>query len=142
MDIYHIFGRDLDCAAANIAHCVSLLLYLCSNEPDSLVPLPRPSVQRNKQQQIILPPLAAQEWYIGAKFGAAYRQTIASDNERQQSGSRHAVRPHVRRAHWHGYWHGKRTAKHRDYKLKWLPPVMVAVDDAQDLPVVVHPVAK
>ena len=36
------------------------------------------------------------------------------------------VRPHVRRAHWHGYWKGKSTEK--EFILKWIPATLVNAD--------------
>ncbi|MCD8491987.1 MAG: hypothetical protein LRY51_08830, partial [Geovibrio sp.] len=33
-------------------------------------------------------------------------------------------RPHLRRAHWHGYWTGPRDGE-QSFILKWLPPVFV-----------------
>ena len=52
-------------------------------------------------------------------------------------------RAHVRRAHWHGFWTGPRDperAEERRFDLRWLPPIPVAVDDVNDLPVTVRPV--
>lgn len=34
------------------------------------------------------------------------------------------VSPHVRRAHWHGYWLGKRDNP-TDLVIKWIAPVIV-----------------
>lgn len=39
-------------------------------------------------------------------------------------------RPHVRRAHWHGFWSGPRKSeKQRTFSVQWLPPIAVAMVD-------------
>jgi hypothetical protein len=45
---------------------------------------------------------------------------------------RHA-RPHVRQAHWHGYWHGKREGVSREFRMHWVAPVLVNATGAEDL---------
>ena len=49
-------------------------------------------------------------------------------------------RPHVRRAHWHGFWSGPRESDARKLSLKWLPPIQDNLDLGDDLPAVVRPV--
>lgn len=41
----------------------------------------------------------------------------------EEKAHRH-VSPHVRRAHWHGYWLGKRDNP-TDLVIKWIAPVIV-----------------
>ena len=73
------------------------------------------------------------------RMGAALRGALNSHSAGSSvDGS--GVRPHVRRAHWHGYWYGPREGE-RNFKLKWLPPVAVKIDSVDDLPVVVREVA-
>jgi len=44
----------------------------------------------------------------------------------------------VRRAHWHHYWIG--TKEKRELIPKWLPPILVNVDDPDDLIPAIRPV--
>ena len=59
---------------------------------------------------------------IGKRLGGKIR----SYNERiGQSDSRvsNRKRPHIRRGHWHGYWHG--TGQDKEFKIKWQPAIFV-----------------
>ncbi|ASU03544.1 putative mycothiosynthase [Erwinia phage vB_EamM_RisingSun] len=38
--------------------------------------------------------------------------------------------PHIRKAHWHGYWIGPRVGE-RDYIYHWIPPVIVSGSEAE-----------
>jgi hypothetical protein len=42
------------------------------------------------------------------------------------------VAPHVRAAHWHHFWKGPRDGA-RELVLRWLPPILVKMDEAPDL---------
>lgn len=55
-------------------------------------------------------------FYLGQEMGTRIREARASSHK----GS---VAPHIRRAHWHGYWTGKGRTK---YKLNYLHPAIVA----------------
>lgn len=73
---------------------------------------------------------------MGVRLGAALRRAYQAEQtgaERPHAGPR----PHVRRAHWHGYWSGPRDGARR-YDLRWLPPIAVALSDANELPAVVR----
>ena len=37
--------------------------------------------------------------------------------------------PHVRKAHWHHFWTGKRNSDERKLILKWLPPAFINADE-------------
>ncbi|MGC6378155.1 hypothetical protein ACNO7L_10190 [Bisgaard Taxon 45] len=60
-----------------------------------------------------------------------------------KNGSHKTRRPHIRRAHWHGYWTGKRDEpENRKFDLKWLPPFAVGLKDGAEIPAVVHKIKK
>lgn len=119
-------GREM------IPRLLSLLLYLCSSEPDLTRPMPpAPGAGRRvsprPQQQPTL-------WPVGLRIGAALRD--AERAEREAGGGSHASpRPHMRRAHWHRYRVGEGRAS---LALRWVAPVAVG---AGDTPAVVRPVA-
>lgn len=120
---------------------LSLLLYLCSEEPD----LPdeyAPSPVRQKvagTQRRIVPPEAVRCWSVGVRLGAVFRKAKDATREPVGSASPTTVRPHVRRAHWHTYWVGSRG--NQEPRLKWLSPILVGAKTAGDaLPAVVRPV--
>jgi len=99
-----------------------------------------PEITKTKSGPRLFPPNQPITWDVGLRMGAALRiAQRAHLNNPLGGGIR--VRPHVRRAHWHGYWHGPREGG-RNFKLKWLPPVAVKVDSEDALAVLVREVAK
>jgi len=130
---------------------VSLLLYLCSQAAEigdgTHAPRnPQPKTVRGLARQF--PADKPTTWEVGVRLGAALRQARRSEEaENAEKGSSSAgPRPHIRRAHWHGFWTGSREGDHRSGKekrrfdLRWLPPIAVKVTDASVLPAVVRPV--
>ena len=80
------------------------------------------------------------EWDVAYRLGAALRRARSSEESRPSgSGAGRRKRAHVRRAHWHTYLTGPRSAKQKP-SIKWLPPIAVNVDDADNLPAVVREV--
>lgn len=56
-------------------------------------------------------------------YGEELREALERHNAAiRESGDR---KPHVRAAHWHGYWTGPRDGK-RNYIHHWIPPVIVS----------------
>ena len=128
---------------ADLARCLSLVLYLCSEEPDTPAPRARPLPRRDKRGAVIVEAVQPKVWDVGLRFGTQYRAWQGSHmSEGADSGHGGSVRPHVRRAHWHGYWYGKLDqAEKRTFRLRWLSPILVG-DHHGELPAVVHPVKK
>lgn len=119
--------------APMVERVLSLVLYLCSAEPDLKRRLPpRPGSGRKvspaPQQQPTL-------WPVGLRIGAALREYERAEGERGDPTGRR-VRPHLRRAHWHHYWAGKGR---EELVLRWVAPVAVGSGDA---PAVVRPVTE
>ena len=135
----------LDAAAimAKAGNIVPLILYICSANAEirqvkRVEPTPKPRKKRPPKM-----PLSPATWEVGYRIGAAIRAGRSKEEEidrgENRIGSGIPKRPHVRRAHWHGYWTGPRDGK-RLFSLKWLPPIPINVDTAGDGPVVIHPV--
>lgn len=112
---------------------VSLLLYLCSangeigngeESPDK----PRP--KKTKKGMRLFPPVDSKDWTVGERMGTTIRRASRSYSDSVEHGEayRQGPRPHVRRAHWHGYWVGPRDGE-RKFVLKWLPPIFVGESD-------------
>ncbi len=134
---------------AELAPLLSLLLYLCSTEPDvtgtsgaAWDPSTPAPVATRRHGPRFFGPDAPRAWDVGTRLGAALRAAY----QREQTGAdaaetgRH-VRPHVRRAHWHTYVLGPREKLDEQRReLRWLPPIPVAVSDFDILPSVIHPV--
>lgn len=111
----------------------SLLLYLCSNEPEidnlkkSNQNLKNIWQKSKKNNFKLFPPNKPKIWQIGETIGEQLRQTNIKVRTLSESDStgRH-VKVHVRRPHWHGYWKGSRTEQEkREFIYHWIPPMLV-----------------
>ncbi|WP_424411261.1 AcrVA2 family anti-CRISPR protein [Pasteurella sp. PK-2025] len=81
---------------------------------------------------------------VAVTIGNAIRLNKTESQERESRiGSHKSKRPHIRRAHWHGYWSGKKdNTGNRKYELKWLPPFAVGMKNGTEIPVVIHKIKK
>lgn len=120
---------------------LNILLFICSQASEigdehSKPELPMPV--KTKRGIRYFPPNEPKIWEVGVRIGAALK--LAKDSiSNDPSNTSRSVRPHIRRAHWHGYWHGK-LSEERYFKLKWIPPIAVKVEDVDNLPAVVRSV--
>lgn len=121
-----------DQIAAQLYGLVSLVLYLCSEEPeldDERAPgtsPSRPTPTKTKKGWRLFPATKPRIWTVAAKLGGQLRKNpIAGDGD--GDGGDRKVSPHIRQAHWHGYWLGKKDGERR-FKYKWLPPTLVSSD--------------
>lgn len=103
---------------------LSLLLYLCSEEPeiDNLKePLShpcRPQPKKIKKGFRLFPADKPRFWEVGKETGEKLRRAGYSID------SGRSVKAHLRRAHWHGFWTGPRKGE-RKFTYKWIPPIIV-----------------
>lgn len=126
-------------AARELAPLVSVLLYLCSEEPDiesaggdSRKPEnPQPTKTRRGVKEFAAPGVSA--WNVGWRIGAILRRV--SGRERAGGDGEHVgPRPHVRAAHWHTYLVG---AGRQRRILKWLSPILVGAS-SEELPATIR----
>lgn len=118
---------------------VSMLLYLCSEEPDIThkpSPMNQARIRRGKS------PYHPTIHHVGYRIGAAFRKAKAEREASQGTGG-HGVSPapHMRRAHWHTYWVGKENTPQRRQVVKWLPPIPVNVKSEDDIIPTIHRVS-
>lgn len=131
-----------------MAKVLSLLLYLCSEEPDygDKKPPVYSVPQKVKGKEKWFAPAWVKDWDVGVRIGAAIRKYRVEQTESEvgiSSGDRHTPkRPHIRRAHWHGFWQGKRTeVEQRKFILRWIPPTPVKIG-GEDMPAVIRQIKK
>lgn len=122
-----------------VGRVLSTVLYLVTTSaeisdparPSERPAMPRADTGRGARQSRL--------WEVGYRIGAALRAAeTGARGAGAAAGDRQSPRPHVRRAHWHHYWIGPRTAQ--TLALRWLPPVLVAGLDPDDLTTTVHEV--
>ncbi|MDP9474841.1 MAG: hypothetical protein M3R38_03975 [Actinomycetota bacterium] len=137
-------------AAEALAPLVSATLYLCAANAEIADasgrgrtpgnPVPKRVKKRVKK---LFAATEIREWDVAHRLGAAIRRaradTAAPAGSGDASDGRKRQRAHVRRAHWHTFMTGPRSGEQTPI-LKWLPPIAVNVDDADDLPAVVREV--
>ena len=122
---------------------VSLLLYLCSEEPeigDGNARPGNPSPKRTKAGWRLFPPDRPTTWDVGVRLGAALRRAhlrVQAGDTSAELTSRSSPRAHIRRAHWHTFLAGAGRSERR---LKWLPPIGVNIEDLSGLPSVIRQV--
>lgn len=114
-----------------IQHLLSLLLWLCAEEPDisniNGEPIPRfppviPTSRIHKKTGAFVPPNQPIIYDIGRRLGGeirSFRDKIEQSGEIKSSRKR----PHIRRGHWHGVWHG--PEKNKEFKAYWQPAIFV-----------------
>jgi hypothetical protein len=121
---------------------VSLLLYICSDEPEFAGPRgeaypQHPQVSRVKAGLRLFPANGPRLWQTGMKIGDRLEKerTKAEARAKEHKG----VMPHLRRAHWHGFWSGPRkkneTGKDvadRKFSHRWLPPIFVGSQEEEE----------
>lgn len=117
-----------------LTRLLSCLLWLCADEPHTTTtagePISRtdlklPRYAINKKTGAFVVPTAPTFIDVGKRFGSDFRQQKARlESERgDQSRTPSRKRPHIRKAHWHGYWKG--TGQAREFFYKWQPTVFV-----------------
>lgn len=104
---------------------VSLVLYICSVSADfGHYSTYRPAPIKTKRGPRIFPPTSPTIVETGKTTGAILRASRASYNTPASEGIGRKLLPHVRRAHWHGYWKGNPPR----FEIRWMPPILVKTD--------------
>lgn len=126
---------------------VSLVLYLCSEEPeigDGSARPGNPLPKRTRRGWRLFPADKPTTWNVGVRLGAALAaarlgEQTAREDQGGEGETRQRARPraHIRRAHWHTFLAG---AGRTEQRIKWLPPIGVNVRGAEDLPAVIRKV--
>lgn len=118
--------------ASQLNKFISLVLYVCSEQPEidnerepGVSPY-NPKPQKTKKGPLIFPAQKTKIWTVGKNTGEILRRQRMIVDSKPAVLDEHprAVRPHVRRAHWHGYWTGPKKAEQR-FVYKWIAPVIV-----------------
>ncbi len=102
---------------------ISIVLYLCSSEPD-VDPARMPNstdrvlpFRKGKKGNYLFTPDKPRIFHVGSTLGAKLRGAAAQ-------ASRKTVKTHLRRAHWHGFWKGPRSGE-RTFFYHWIPPLVI-----------------
>ena len=114
--------------------CAALLLYICAINADvsedktqkSICIQSKTSVPFTKPKDVFR---EICKWNVGFRIGNTFK-TFESDNASSGIGSK--KRPHVRRAHFHHYWVGKK-GEERKLVIKWISSMYVNASGCNDI---------
>ena len=106
------------------AQCLSLVLYLCCEEPDietinDELPI-RAKPTKTKKGFVLHPPKKPKVWHVGKNIS----EQIKLIND-YQNGKHNSPIAHIRKAHWHGVRTGKRGSVEEKLHYKWWPATLI-----------------
>lgn len=118
-----------------ISPCISLLLYLCSENSDisgdktRFTSRIKPTlIKTNKGLRMFAAP-GVTIWHVADSLGNKIREYHTVGN-----GSSHeSPRPHIRKAHWHTFLTGPKNNMQRSIILHWIPPLPINISKACSL---------
>jgi hypothetical protein len=140
---YAIIGTDEDAVASDdlTSLIAPILLYVCSADIDIEPRATRDSRRARQRKRMGL--VDPQVFDIGYRIGAtihSLRNIEEADgwDEALESGGHiptgQTKRPHIRRAHWHTYWIGRRShPSERKRIIKWIAPTIVNENELDEL---------
>ncbi len=138
-EISNFAALDLHEYAQSVTPLMNLVLYLCSvnaeiRDRSGLRERPqRPPMTRTRKGLRMFPPEEPTTWEAGWRLGAALRRAVDGAHKGHGDGSHASPRPHIRRAHWHSYWTGPKTAGERSIGIRWMPPVGVKTGEVHGI---------
>lgn len=114
---------------------VQILLLICQPEPDISEDKKQITSLNNrtypvkiKNQLRLFEAKKIKKFDVGHRTGNELRQSISNY---LNSGKK--VEPHLRRAHWHGYWKGSKKQNEQIFFYKWIPPILVSSEEDNHL---------
>jgi len=118
-----------------MARLLSLVLYLCSDDPD----VTRRQVPPGEGSARGRPAAPTEVMSAGFRLGAALRTAAAEYARTGGEGTGHRVVPHMRCAHWHHFWAGSEARQDRHLRLRWVSAIKVNAELSDELLTVVRP---
>lgn len=112
---------------------LNMILYLCSEDPE--IEAVREGQSAGGRRDLGSGEGEVEAWNVGMRIGAVLKK-VKDDDAAGASGdgfSDARARPHIRKAHWHGYWYGPRRSASRDYRMRWVAPTLVNAESERDL---------
>ena len=144
-----IYKKEYEANKIVLEHCLSLLLYLCSQnaEIEYISPAPEEVDAKKEKAEATSQPIKkvkSRTAQVGYRIGQAIRYHKQEEaRERKKSGSTHTatrtkVAAHVRRGHYHHFWQGSRKDGTRKLILKWVAPIFVNAGNADNMLPTIH----
>lgn len=116
---------------------IVFLLYLASENTKSSIEqkdIPTTSHARSRRNKHkINNDEVIKEYTVAEREVALLRNANAFEPTSSGNPTGRTVKPHIRRAHWHRYWIGKRDSEERKLVLRFLMPTMVGGKESIDI---------
>jgi len=114
---------------------ISLILYLCTVNADTLNPVTlekpkRPKIIKKNNKEKIKVAKKVKEYRVGGQIGAAIRRA----NKPSLNQTKRTITPHIRRSHFHSFWTGSKDNK--KLVVKWMSPIPINLNGEDIIPVV------
>ena len=112
---------------------IPLILYLCSEEPDILNKYDKTSKptyckpEKTKTGPRLFPSASISIWEVGEEIQTTIRKARSQADYKGSSDNTRSLTPHIRKAHWHGYWIGPKIDQ--KFIFKWMPPILVSANN-------------
>lgn len=144
-----IYKKEYEANKIVLEHCLSLLLYLCSQNAEIEYTSPdpeKPETEKEKAKATIesTKKVKSRTAQVGYRIGQAIRYHKQEEaRERKKSDNTHTatrtkVAAHVRRGHYHHFWKGSRKDGTRKLILKWVAPIFVNAGNADNMLPTIH----
>jgi hypothetical protein len=124
-----------------VRQALPMILYMCSANAEmhsdrtgETSAERKPALARDKKgNPVFAQPADPEQIQVGYRIGAKLEK--AREQERKDhAASGRTVSPHLRRAHFHGFWTGARNSVERKLLVKWVAPVLVGIEQGELLP--------
>ena len=132
----------MDITVRIASRLINTIIYICSaNKEIETVKIA--SSQKNPRKKKKPAKKNISQNYVGYRLGAAIRKNKVRyvHEEPTKTGTGTKKSPHMRMAHYHSFWTGKRDdPDNRKLIVKFIPPIYVNADSEKNILPVVHPV--
>lgn len=111
---------------------VQILLYICSAEADVIENPEQKAIYRKASSITAKDRIGnVRKWDVGYRIGRTLRRAKSDETSstiKRTPGTSSPKRPHIRRAHFHHYWVGKRDSNERKLIVKWVAPMTININ--------------
>ncbi len=146
----NLFNEYIDAVTNIFASLLNLILYICCENADiEKDSRQRTYTYRKKGFWLIKGcPREIQKWNVGWRIGKTLRNISSAPkpNTPPESPEQHRAicgspkRPHIRSAHFHHFWTGKKGSAERKLVVHWIPAIAINISTENELAATIHKV--
>lgn len=146
----NLFNEYIDAVTNIFASLLNLILYICCENADiEKDSRQRTYTYRKKGFGLIKGcPREIQKWNVGWRIGKTLRNISSAQkpNTPSEAPEQHRAicgspkRPHIRSAHFHHFWTGKKGSAERKLVVHWIPAIAINISTENELAATIHKV--